>query len=262
MRVKTGTAINRSAKRSKIAIRICVWVPVVLLALAAASSQAVPPGNACRRVDLHGEVRADQEWKAALGEGWIFRVLPIARAGYSGWDLVVDRDPPAGYPDALLLATMPYNSINEREIGTTFGLRAQDAIGWNPRTFRFLSDPGEFHEAQQWFRQLTQAANRGNSNPIGARATERLLQLQSHASGGQFRIIDAHIVPGIADPQPFAQSWALAASRTQHEIEPAAAGQSFPRGKLVSMRFELTLWLPLRWNAPPALHSARGPCQE
>ena len=242
-----------------------MWALSVLLALAIASSHAVPPAHTCQRVGFQGEVSAGKEWRAELGEGWMFRVLPIAPAEYSGWDLVVDRDPPAGYPDALLLATLPYDSINQREIATTFGLRAQDAIGWNPRTFRFLSDPAEFRQAQQWFRQLAAqgaAPDRGSSNPTSPSIPEHLLQLQSHASSGQFRIIDAHIVSGIADPQPFAQNWALAASRVQHEIEPSAPGQSSSRGKLVWMRFELTLWLPSRWNAPPALHPVRGPCGE
>jgi hypothetical protein len=95
-----------------------------------------------------GEVNAGQEWKAAFGEGWVFRVLPIqaGKAGFSGWDLVVDREQPAGFPDALLLGTPPYNSINEQEVGSTFGLRAQDGIGWNPRSFRFLSTAEAFRE--------------------------------------------------------------------------------------------------------------------
>lgn len=126
------------------------WGLMAVLALVLAALHAAPPRHTCQRVDLQGEVRAGQEWRVALGQGWIFRMLPIAsaQAGYSGWDLVIDRDPPAGYPDALLLATLPYNSINQREIGTTFGLRAQDAIGWNPRSFRFLMDPKAFSEAQ------------------------------------------------------------------------------------------------------------------
>jgi len=72
------------------------------------------------QVVLTGEAGEGQQWRAAFGQGWAFRVLPIqpGPAGYSGWDLVVDREQPAGYPDALLLATPPYNSINEREVGT------------------------------------------------------------------------------------------------------------------------------------------------
>ena len=97
------------------------------------------------------------------------------QAAYSGWDLVVDREPAAGFPDALLLATLPYNSINEREIGTTFGLRAQDAIGWNPRSFRFIVTPSDFREAQQLFRSLSANARpaigeSGDPRPVDRQA--------------------------------------------------------------------------------------------
>ena len=241
--------------------------PIVLLALAAGVSRAAPPSRTCQRVELHGEVSAGQEWKSPLGRGWVFRVLPIAAssAGYSGWDLVVDRDPPAGYPDALLLATLPYSSINEREIGTTFGLRAQDAIGWNPRSFRCLLSPADFREARQWFRLLTPhaaAAQTGPAKPPGSDAMQRLLDLEKGASSGQFRTLDARIIPGVADPRPFAQAWALAFSRTSHEIESAPPGQESAAGKLLWMRFEATLWLPPGWDLPSGLHGVRVSCPE
>ena len=128
----------------------------------------------------------------ALGQGWTFRVLPIPplAAGYSGWDLVVDRDPPAGYPDALPLATLPYNSINEREVGTTFGLRAQDAAGWNPRSFRF-TDPAEFRKAQQWFRQpgAVPEAVHGATKPDTAEIMRHLLQHEEGASSRSFDFV-------------------------------------------------------------------------
>src|SRR5579871_207645 len=101
----------------------------VMLAVALCRAAASPPPS-CQRVVLEGQVSAGQQWQAILGQGWVFRILPITASSsdYTGWDLVVDREPPAGFPDALLLATLPYDSLNEREIGTTFGLRAQDAI--------------------------------------------------------------------------------------------------------------------------------------
>jgi len=75
---------------------------------------AAPQQTACKRIAMMGEVNAGQEFHAAFGEGWVFQVLPIDRAktppghaSYSGWDLVVDREQPAGFPDALLLATPP-----------------------------------------------------------------------------------------------------------------------------------------------------------
>jgi hypothetical protein len=246
--------------------RTCTFAALLGLAIAAGHA-ATASVRTCQRVELQGEVSAGQEWRAAFGQGWVFRVLPIAPspAGYSGWDLAVDRDPPAGYPDALLLATLPYNSINEREIGTTFGLRAQDAIGWNPRSFRFLTNPVEFGQAQSLLRQLAANSASASSSPPkseSAAITQHLLRLESGASSGQFRILDARLAPGIADPQPFAQAWAFAFSRAQHEVQPVAAGQASPQGKLVWIRFALTLWLPSRWKFAPGIKAVRTSCPQ
>lgn len=228
-------------------------VAALTLALLSAIAQAA---DTCRKVVLEGEVKAGQEWKAAIGEGWIFRIMPIAppQAGYTGWDLVVDQDRPAGFPDALYLATPPYRSINEREIGTTYGLRAQDAIGWNPRSFHFLIDPASFREAQQiYLAKLngSKAADDGN-------AISRLMELAKHAPQGELRILDAHIVPGVADPAPYAQRWAVAAARMQHEEE--ATGAASPVGALAWMRFGVTLWLPEHWSLPRDMHATESSC--
>ena len=245
---------------------------VVIVVLGAAMCHARNPEPlGCEKVELTGEVSAGQEWKSAIGEGWVFRIVPIApgRAGYSGWDLVIDRIEPAGFPDALLLATLPYNSINQREIGTTFGLRAQDAIGWNPRTFRFLSSSAAFHEGQQLFRSLSaDGPGSGDSskdtqrNSADARPLARLLDLQKKASPGEFRIIDARLVPGIGDAAPYALNWALASARTPHQVESALSGKSSSAGSLNWIRFSVTLWLPKAWKVPAELHSAHARCSE
>jgi hypothetical protein len=221
----------------------------------------------CEKIVLPGEVSAGQEWNAAFGQGWIFRVLPIppGKAGYSGWDLVVDREQPAGFPDALLLASPPYNSINEREVGTTYGLRAQDAIGWNPRSFRFLLTPAELKEGQKLYLSLGSAASRNtvqNQTPAESVATRKLMALAGQSAAGQLRILDARLAPGIADAAPYAENWAVQSARTTHTNEASSAGQSSPLGELHWMRFSITLWLPDRWNAPPGLHPVRGPCSE
>lgn len=235
-------------------------VPMIGLAVPAAARAAAPAQ--CERLVLSGDVHAGSEWRAPIGEGWVFRVMPIQDREYSGWDLVVDRDPPAGYPDALLLATPPYNSINEREIGTTYGLRAQDALGWNPRSFHFLTHPAALRQAQRLFADLMEA---GQSRSPGTAArlaelTRQLVSLDAGAASGQFRILDARIVPGAADTAAFAQSWAIASDRTPHSNEPAAAGSSTPRGEFRWMKFSITLWLPAGWKAPKAAQAAPGPC--
>jgi hypothetical protein len=257
--------------------RLCRCFAVGILAMAAVQGPAATahaPG--CQKVDLTGEVNAGQEWKAAFGQGWVFRVIPIApgKAGYSGWDLVVDREQAAGFPDALLVATPPYSSINEHEVGTTFGLRAQDAIGWNPRSFRFLTAPEALRESQKLYQSLSQAGQLEPGVPhptqkaaesqsaAEVRATRRLMELLRQSSPGQFRILDARLAPGISDAAPYAENWALASPRTPHSFEPGAGGKSTPLGQLHWMRFSVTLWLPAGWKAPPELHATRTACSE
>lgn len=257
------------------------WIGCMLvLAMVSDRTFAATPLQAnCQKIVMMGEVRAGQEWKAAFGEGWVFRVLPIDSAktppdqsSYSGWDLVVDRQQPSGFPDALLLVTPPYDSINEREVGTTFGVRAQDAIGWNPRGFRFLTDPIAFRERQQMYRDMSlgdqaspAAKGRGTAGSAGSSVTEstqRLMDMLHQSSAGQFRILDAHLTPGISDAAAFAENWAVQSARTPHSFDPAADGKSTALGTLNWVRFSVTLWLPGTWKAPAELHARRATCAE
>lgn len=254
------------------------WLAMGILALAAVKSHAGAPRAAnCRKIVLLGEVSAGQEWKASIGQGWVFRLMPIqpANSGYSGWDLVADRDQPAGFPDALLVATPPYNSINEREVGTTFQLRAQDAIGWNPRSFHFLTNPAAFREVQGLYLSLSrggqvrldQAAqvsqNPGKSlNADDARATRRLMELVRDSSAGQFRILDAHLKPGVADAASYAETWAIQSMKTPQTYDSAPGAKSTPLGELHWLRFSITLWLPGAWKAPAGVHATMGACLE
>ena len=255
--------------------RIGPGVAWTIMALAASLASATD-ARSCKKVVLTGEVSAGREWKAAFGEGWVFRVLPIetgktgpGQSVYSGWDLVVDRELPAGFPDALLLATPPYNSINEREVGTTFGLRAQDAIGWNPRSFRFLSNHMAFRESQRLYQSLSRDGQLRlvgpelyNQKTPEAQSTRRLMELQRQSSAGEFRILDAHLTPGISDAAPYAENWALALSKTPHTFEPSTGAKSTPLGELHWMRFSVTLWLPGPWQTPKELHATRAACPE
>jgi len=255
-------------------------VTLVLMAIVLVRTVgAAPQQTVCQKAVITGEVSAGHEWKAAIGEGWVFRVLPIDAAktpagqpSYSGWDLVVDREQPAGFPDALLLATPPYDSINEREVGTTFGVRAQDAIGWNPRSFHFLTDPVAFRKSQEAYQNMShkaqsvRAANGSISAGEAVTAVTKidpgLMKFVGQASSGQFRILDSRLTPGIADAAPYAENWALQSARTQHTVEPAAGGKSSALGSLEWIRFSVTLWLPAAWKTPVELHAVRGPCSE
>jgi len=232
-----------------------------------AHQAAAAPSPACTKIVLTGQADASHPWSQPFGQGWSFRVLPIqaGKAGYTGWDLVVDRDPPAGFPDALLVATPPYYSISEREVATTFGLRAQDAIGWNPRSFHFLTDPEALREGQKQFRALGPTKIwTEKPEPSGREqaAEQRLLEINRKSSPGQFRILNARLTPGIADAAPFAQRWALQSSRTPHTIAPSATGQATALGELEWIRFSITLWLPKNWPVPKSVQSTLAPCAQ
>ncbi len=225
---------------------------------------AVCASLGCRKLELAGEVSSGQNWQASIGQGWFIRLMPIQppQLGYSGWDIVVDRDPSAGYPDALLLATPPYDSINQREIGTTFGLRAQDAAGWNPRSFRFLTDPASLAEAQKLYARLTSETGpvAAGSSPAYQQDVRRMSELLKKSAAGEFRIVDARLTPGVADAQPYAESWARALARTTYTIQPAPQGKATPLGTLNWIRFTIGLWLPASWHLPPGSKTVPGPC--
>ncbi|MGD0347469.1 MAG: hypothetical protein ABSA85_11975 [Terracidiphilus sp.] len=241
----------------------------LVLALTFQCRAAPPRPSDCSRIELTGMVNTGQEWKTPIGEGWVFRILPIIPGpeGYTGWDLVVDRDPPSGYPDALLLATPPYNSINEREVGTTFGLRSQDAIGWNPRSFHFLTNPATFLQGQKLFLDLssrlqTHSGAPEKEDPALAHLTQQLMALQRGAAAGEFRILDAGLAPGNGDPAPFARNWGEQASHMSYILEPQSGTNPSPAGELDWIRFTVNLWLPVSWKTPPGLTTASAPCPQ
>jgi hypothetical protein len=225
----------------------------VLLLSGLASPPARALSAACSKITISGEASSGQEWSAPLGQGWILRLVPVQPADkYSGWDIVLDRVEPAGFPDVVFLATPPYGSLNEREIATTYGLRAQDSIGWNPRTFRFLLDTVAFHAGQQLYLSLHGAAD--------PKTSASLLDLIHSASQGELRIVDARAVPGIADPASYAQNWAIAAARTPYQVVAPPGGQPTPRGTLLWVRFTLTLWPPPGWRAPAGWTAVSALC--
>ncbi len=250
-------------------VKLYLYMMLAGAVAAPAIGQAASPRPAsCERIQITGEVNRGRQWNAAFGEGWVFRVLPIVSHGeadVSGWDLAVDRAHPAGYPDALLLATPPYNSIGEREIGTTFGLRAQDAIGWNPRHFHFLIRLAALREGQRAFRELnhqTQLLGGSASVPNDAmkKATAQLVALEHDSPRGEFRILDARIWPGAGQPAPYAQNWALQSEKTPHSDVSMMGNPPTPLGRLDWMRFSITLWLPAGWKAPQSVAASPAPC--
>ncbi len=186
----------------------------------------------CRRDVFEGTVQVGQSFHKAFGgglemvleavpHGWILRVVPVAG--------------PRPEIDFAELATPPFRSINPLLLTTDFGFRSQDVVGWNPRTFHYLSRRSEFAGAQQAYRAVLSSAS---PNPAQEMAVARVAEA---ALEGTIEVLDAVLTPGTADPSRSAALVATHYSSTAHTVQPGAAG---PLGEVLSLRFRASLSVP------------------
>lgn len=236
------------------------------------------PVRLCRQLVLEGQAGQGSEWHASLGRDaaglpWLIRLVPVGKTQnaptISGWDLAISPLVDQDYPDALLLASPPYGSLNSREIATTYGMRAQDAVAWSPRHFHFFASSNSFTRARSLYSTLLNPNSVANATARQQASTQlqasaQLLDLSTNPASvatGKFEILDAHLVSGSADPAPFASQWAAVFDRMPHALD-SGTGKPTPQGELHSLRFKLTLWLPDSWKASAGGKTTRGKCAE
>ena len=216
-------------------------VAAILLLIAselAAQQQSAHRGSgkglpkSCRRSVFEGTVRAGQSFHRAFGgglemvleavpHGWILRVVPA-----------VGSQPEIDFAE---LATPPFRSINPLLLTTDFGFRSQDVLGWNPRTFRYLSRRSELAVAQQAYRAVLSSASPTPAQEMAvAHVAETALE-------GTIEVLDAVLIPGTADPSRSAALVATHYSSTAHTVQPGAAGAL---GEVLSLRFRASLSAP------------------
>jgi hypothetical protein len=185
---------------------------------------------------MQGEVSFGQGFERAIGGGLEVWLQPIA----SGWILRVipEKRPRDGW-DYAEVATPPYNAVTPLSISTDFGFRAQDAIGWNPRRFRFAPDEASYGHMRELEKRL------GAGGTAQSPELEReMAGLVAGAPGGVFRIVDARLVPGTGNQWRMAAAVSSHFSTTAHTLEQPAGGAAEPLGKLLWMRFAIELNLP------------------
>ena len=210
-------------------------------------AQRTPPAGkpaACRAVTVEGEVRAGQRYRALVLQGVELQLEPAA----SGWVL---RVVPVTQPgeDWAEMATPPYRSVTPLAVSTDWGFRAQDAVGWNPRRFRFAQN----QTAYASLRALRQAVEAGQTGKVAA-----LADLASQQPGGKLQILDAHLVPGTADQARAASLLAGHFATTAHALEQPAGGHPTPLGAITWMRFRISLELPPGEKAAAGRKVQRG----
>ena len=214
---------------------------------------AVPTGSQpelCKSAMLTAEVHAGEAYKVAIGGGLELVLQPIA----SGWILrVVPAAGQLAEHDYAELATPPYNSVTPLSISTDFSFRAQDAIGWNPREFRFATNRVSFGQLLAIYRRLPSPGSVLDPMEDG-----QLAALLSRTAQGRLHILDARIVAGTADQSKAAAAVASHFNATAHTLD--QTGGSSPTGRIEWMRYRIELVLPALFPADPALHPIPRSC--
>jgi len=161
----------------------------------------------------------------------------------------------------VLLASPPYGSLNSREIATTYGMRAQDAIAWSPRHFHFFTSADSLGRARGLYHTLLDP----NAAPASRQqASGQLLKLSTDSNSiaaGRLDVLDAHLISGSADPAPFAAQWAAGFGSIPHTLDPDG-GKTSLQGELHSLHFKITLWLPAAWKTPAGKGTVPARCAE
>jgi hypothetical protein len=228
------------------------WVIVGLLLAMGQVGLAAPVGKTvmCRRAVVEGEVRAGQEFVRVIGNGLEVMLEPLA----SGWVL---RVLPVGVPrpehDYAELASPPYRSVSPLLISTDFSFRAQDAVAWNPRHFRFAADKTMFAELSEAYKEYRNAAP-------SASAMNKLTELVSRTPEGTVQLLDAHLVPGTGDQGKMAAAVASHFDTTAHSLERPVDGEGTPLGKVTWIRFRISLKLPEGFQAARGIVVERYGC--
>jgi hypothetical protein len=206
-----------------------------------ASHAGSPTRAACTSVSVEGEVAAGHSFEAALTPELEFKLEAIA----SGWIVrVIPAHTPRAAHDYAELATPPYQSVTPLAVSTDFSFRAQDAVAWNPRRFRFAASAAEFAKLNA----LYASAMRGDAQASGAIAT--LVATQPEAV---LTILDAHLLPGTNDQARMAAAVASHLAATPHSVD---AGAASPLGKLTWMKFRVEFTLPAGMRAAAGAHVA------
>jgi hypothetical protein len=239
---------------------------VVFVVMGAGSAQAANGDNgvnkrvdkpvaagACQRAVVEGEVRAGESFARPIGgglevrlealswgSGWLLRVLPVAG--------------PRPAHDYAELATPPYASVSPLLLSTDFSFRAQDAVAWNPRRFRFAASSAEFAKISAAFEKYRKVT------PPTVAAESDLAATVSEAPEGMLQILDARLIPGTANQSRMAAMVASHFSTTAHTVEESVSGKGSPLGKLMWVRFRLSLDLPAGFHAGPGVAIERRKC--
>ncbi len=226
----------------------------LVFAIFVTQAQALPPRPppACRRASFTGEVNAGQPFTQPIGNGLVFFLQPI----HSGWILrMLPASGPTGDHDYAELATPPYQSVTPLSLSTDFAFRAQDAVGWNPRRFRFATSKAAFDKLASVYQRFEQAGATPPA-PLQVDLSTEIAQ----ASEGSLTLLDVRLLPGSADQSRSAAAVASHFAQTAHTVVQAPNTPATPLGRLLWIRFRVDLDLPRGFRPSPGSRIVSATC--
>ena len=203
-----------------------------------AQGSAAPPSRAaqknrlpqCRRAVVDGIVHEGQGFQVEFARGLVFGLEPIR----SGWALrVVAAGKPRGPHDYAEVATLPYQSVSPLLLSTDWAFRAQDAVGWTPRRFRYAGSASAYAALAAGYDGVV----RGDMA-----ASERAALIANEQPEGVLEIEDARLAPGAADQVRTAAAVSSRFTQTPHTLD--GSGPPSMLGRLEEVRFRVLLDLP------------------
>jgi hypothetical protein len=196
----------------------------------------------CQRGVLEGSVHAGEEFVRPIGRGLEVMLEPLGWG--SGWLLrVLPVHGPRPAHDYAELATPPYSSVSPLLISTDFSFRSQDAVAWNPRHFRFAASEREFGRMLELYDEYRR------SSPPAAGVESELAETVSRAPEGVIQILDANLIPGLANQSQMAAAVASHFITTAHTVEEPSTGKGTGLGRLTWIRFRISLDIPKGFGA-------------
>ena len=197
-------------------------------------------------------MRAGEEYVRPLGNGLEVMLEPLA----SGWILrVLPVSGPRPAHDYAELATPPYQSVSPLLISTDYSFRAQDAVAWNPRRFRYASGAKDYAAMLAAYLEYMKGTSRR-----GAMESE-LAELAGQSPEGRIEILDSHFVPGMANQAQTAAMVASHLSTTPPSVEQVEGGKGSALGRVTWMKFRISVDLPAGFQSAKGLMVQTGSCK-
>jgi hypothetical protein len=244
--------------RRVVGVAAAAVLTLVTHAAIAAGGGKAPDVGSCRRGVVEGEVPAGESFARPIGGGLVVRLDALPWG--SGWAIRVvpisgmPKRLPEGVFDYAQLATPPYSAVNPLLLSTDYSFRAQDAVAWNPRRFRYMTGAAEFAALQAAYERYRRVS------PPSTEAESELATRVSQEPEGMLEILDAKLIPGTANQAGTAALVASHFNTTAHTTEEPADGKGSALGKLTWVKFRISLNLPKGFRADQGINVVRVNC--